>query len=70
MPTRKARVDERGMMRQSSGRGRRGQGEGHTEEGLAFNSGRNISFSDPGKQMKIMVEDRDCYLFIHIYFFW
>lgn len=52
MPTKKASVDERGMMRQSSGRSRRGQGKGHTEEGLTFNGGKNISFPDPGKQMK------------------
>lgn len=69
MPTKKASVDERGMMRQSSGRSRRGQGKGHTEEGLTFNSGKIISFPDPGKQMKIMLEDHDCYLFIHFYFF-
>ena len=33
-----AGIDERGVMRQSSGGGRGGQSEGRTEEGLVFNS--------------------------------
>lgn len=69
MPTRKAGVDERGMMRQSSGEDSVLEARAKdTEEGLAFDSCRNISFSDPRRKMKIMLEDFDYYLLIYSYF--
>lgn len=49
MPTRKASVDERGMIRQSSGGDCVLEARAkNTEDRLALDSCRNIFFSDPG----------------------
>lgn len=71
MPTRKAGGDERGMMRQSSGEARTGQGEGHAEEGLDVRQVKEYFFShtQEGRQRSCLKTLTIIYLFICIYFF-